>query len=130
MSDTPTSPGPTPHGEQELEVDLAAFLPEADEADDVPVEVVDGDPVAAPVEVPEVEVQPEPAGEPAASEAPSRPGPDLSALEQIETDLNAVDAALAALDGGTYGRCAACDQPIGDDLLEVEPTRTACLAHS
>jgi hypothetical protein len=57
------------------------------------------------------------------------PGPDLAALEQLLVDLTAVDAALAALDAGTYGRCAACDEPIADDLFAADPTRTTCAIH-
>ncbi|MCU1354678.1 MAG: hypothetical protein JWM89_96 [Acidimicrobiales bacterium] len=96
MSDSQIpSPSTSPGGEQELEVDLASFLP-------------DGVTLA---------------------EADDRPPVDTAALEQIETDLAAVDAALAALDAGTYGRCTTCDEPVDDALLAVDPTHLTCAAH-
>lgn len=86
----PAVPGPA----QELEVDLAAFLPEgvelAGEADD---------------------------------EGTSPPPVDVEALRQIEQDLDAVDAAIAALDAGTYGIDPATGEPIDDALLAEDPTR-------
>lgn len=96
MSDSQIPPSSTPpSGEQELEVDLASFLP-------------DGVTLA---------------------EADERPAVDTAALEQIETDLAAVDAALAALDAGSYGRCTTCDEPVDDALLGLDPTRLTCAAH-
>ena len=89
----PAVPGPA----QELEVDLAAFLPEgvqlAEQSDD---EVAD-ETSAAPV--------------------------DVEALRQIERDLDAVDVAIAALDAGTYGIDPATGEPIDDALLAEDPTR-------
>ncbi len=94
-------PGPA----QEIDVDLAAFLPEGVEL---------GEPDAAPA--------PEPiAG--AASAPAERPPVDLEALSQIERDLDAVDAAIAALDSGTYGIDPATGQPLDDSLLAEDPTR-------
>jgi hypothetical protein len=48
---------------------------------------------------------------------------DLDALRQIELDLDAVDAAIAALDAGTYGTDPATGAPIDDALLAADPTR-------
>ena len=59
----------------------------------------------------------------AADEADSPDGPDLEALGQIERDLDAVDAAIAALEAGTYGVDPATGQPIPDELLAEDPTR-------
>lgn len=106
MSD-PTQPDPQPTdpalaGGQELEVDLAGFLPEGVElaVDDEPAEPVD-------------------------AEGPTDAAPpvDLEALSQIERDLDAVDAAIAALDAGTYGIDPATGAPIDDALLAEDPTR-------
>lgn len=118
MSDTPepTPPtAPTEVGvheganggrpdEHDLAVDLAAFLPDG---------VTLGEP--------EPEPEPEPETEP---EAGTEPSPvDTDALAQVERDLDAVDAAIAALDAGTYGTDPATGQPIPDHLLAEDPTR-------
>lgn len=39
-----------------------------------------------------------------------------------------VDAALARLDGGRYGECLACGQPIAPDRLAARPTAERCVA--
>lgn len=39
-----------------------------------------------------------------------------------------VDDAIARLDAGTYGICAACGQPIPAARLEVRPFATHCVA--
>lgn len=92
----PAVPGPA----QELEVDLAAFLPEG-------VQLADGH---------------EPADEPDEEETAAGPV-DVEALRQIERDLDAVDAAITALDAGTYGIDPATGEPIDDALLAEDPTR-------
>jgi hypothetical protein len=96
----PTVPGPA----QELDVDLAAFLPEGVElavaSDDEPADPGDG-----------------------SGEAPAAPPVDLEALSQIERDLDAVDAAIAALDAGTYGIDPTTGEPLDDALLAEDPTR-------
>lgn len=50
-------------------------------------------------------------------------------LDAVAADLAAVTDALARLDEGTYGRCAACDAPIDDAVLAASPTRLTCDAH-
>ena len=133
MTDAPSSPEPTPapaFGQgQEIEVDLAAFLPDgtelADESDDLTAVEVDV------VEVDLVEVIEDPEGNVTVVEvdvvevvaAADAPAVDLEALTQIERDLDAVDAAIAALDAGTYGIDPATGQPIDDVLLAADPTR-------
>ncbi len=110
VSDAPTSdftPEPMPSvpgASQEVEVDLAAFLPEG------------------------VELGAEAAGDETATAVPaahqaSPPAVDLEALSQIERDLDAVDAAIAALDAGTYGTDPATGQLIDDARLAEDPTR-------
>lgn len=83
MSDLPPPHGPAPEPEPgsapapgDLEVDLAAFLPEGTTLS--------------------------PASEPTAP--PAAEPVDLAALTRIEADLAAVDEALLALDAGDPGR--------------------------
>lgn len=45
-------------------------------------------------------------------------------LEQIERDLEAVEAALPRLDDGSYWTDAATGEPIPDDVLAADPTTT------
>ena len=54
---------------------------------------------------------------------------DFSILEQVEAELADVDRALRRLDDGTYGRCEACGNAIGDDRLEAMPAARFCLTH-
>jgi RNA polymerase-binding transcription factor DksA len=123
-------PASVPGAEQEIEVDLAAFLPDgvvfgdpddsATDQDEDGTEVEDDEVLADGVVVEETVV------EEAVIEAPTpeqAPAVDLEALSQIERDLDAVDAAIAALDAGTYGLDPATGQPIDDALLAENPTR-------
>jgi RNA polymerase-binding protein DksA len=41
--------------------------------------------------------------------------------------LQAIDAALERIDGGTYGICANCGKPIGAERLEALPWTTQCI---
>lgn len=56
-------------------------------------------------------------------------GVDL--LDQLEAgeqrELQAIDAALARIEAGTYGICAQCDQPIPRKRLEAIPEATLCV---
>ncbi len=52
---------------------------------------------------------------------------DLALRDHNEQHLAAIDAALARLDEGTYGRCTACHRPIGDDRLEALPWAALCI---
>ncbi len=47
---------------------------------------------------------------------------------QVRGHLAEVDAALARLDEGTYGRCARCGRPIPEARLEARPTATTCVS--
>ena len=132
MSDAPSSdpsrpPAGSPGSLPEVEVDLAAFLPEGvelgeeTEAADIPADGAGADVgTASGTEGPADDGQ-DPSGAPAAEE--ERPAVDLEALSQIERDLDAVDAAIAALDAGTYGIDPATGQPVDDALLAEDPTR-------
>lgn len=44
--------------------------------------------------------------------------------------LAEIDAALARVAAGTYGRCAVGGEPLDDARLEARPTATTCVAHS
>lgn len=50
-------------------------------------------------------------------------------LDEIAGDLEAVEAALARLDDGTFGRCATCGAEIAADELARNPLMTACAEH-
>lgn len=50
-------------------------------------------------------------------------------LAAIRRDLDDVDAVLAKLDKGTYGRCEACGGPVGDERLTRSPAERFCAAH-
>lgn len=55
----------------------------------------------------------------------------LSALvSQAERHLTEVDAALARVASGDYGRCSACGAPIPPGRLEARPTATTCVEHA
>ena len=48
-------------------------------------------------------------------------------VRQATQHLEEVDAALARLDAGSYGRCEVCGQPIAAGRLEVRPTARRCV---
>jgi DnaK suppressor protein len=50
-------------------------------------------------------------------------GLDASGHEEIRQ----IDAALARIDDGSYGRCEACGAPIGSGRLEALPFATSCI---
>ncbi|SFJ30859.1 TraR/DksA family transcriptional regulator [Jannaschia pohangensis] len=43
-----------------------------------------------------------------------------------QTELRAIDAALARIEDGTYGTCAKCGDPISTERLEAVPTAALC----
>lgn len=49
-------------------------------------------------------------------------------VQQAEAHLREIDVAWARLEGGTYGVCAVCGEPIPAERLEVRPTATTCVA--
>ena len=53
---------------------------------------------------------------------------DLALREHSEQHRDAVDAALARLDAGTYGACTACGGPIAPERLEALPWAPLCIA--
>lgn len=52
---------------------------------------------------------------------------DLALRERNELHLAAVDAALARLDDGSYGRCLSCHRPIAPERLEALPWAELCI---
>jgi RNA polymerase-binding protein DksA len=52
---------------------------------------------------------------------------DSTLEENEERMLQAIDGALQRIESGTYGTCARCDQPIGEERLEALPWTTQCI---
>jgi DnaK suppressor protein len=52
---------------------------------------------------------------------------DLALRERSRAELTRVDAALRALDAGTYGTCASCGKPIAPERLEAIPWAPTCI---
>ncbi len=48
----------------------------------------------------------------------------------LQESLQAVDAALSRMDGGTYGSCERCQEPIAPARLEAMPSATRCIEHA
>jgi DnaK suppressor protein len=49
---------------------------------------------------------------------------------QLTDQLADVEAALARIDDGTYGRCEVCDQPVSPARLEAMPSTRFCIEHA
>lgn len=54
----------------------------------------------------------------------------VSAHENLQDVLDQVRHALARVDGGGYGVCEVCGEPIPEGRLEARPWATTCVAHS
>ena len=52
---------------------------------------------------------------------------DLALRDASERRLHEVDAALARVAAGSYGRCGACGGPIADARLEALPWASLCI---
>ncbi|MCZ2860123.1 TraR/DksA family transcriptional regulator [Blastococcus sp. VKM Ac-2987] len=48
-------------------------------------------------------------------------------LEAARRRLADVDAAVTAVEAGTYGRCQSCGQPIAPERLAARPTARTCI---
>ncbi|MEK3885210.1 TraR/DksA C4-type zinc finger protein [Paenibacillus sp. PL2-23] len=55
---------------------------------------------------------------------------DISLLEQEELHLRRIEAALKAMDNGTYGTCATCGEPIPLERLDALPDTLYCIRHT
>ncbi len=51
-----------------------------------------------------------------------------SLVDQTRERLAQIDAALRKLEGGTYGTCERCGQPIGADRLAARPSAVTCVS--
>ncbi len=52
---------------------------------------------------------------------------DLALRDRARQHLELVDAALARLEGGTFGACARCGKPIARERLEALPWAAHCI---
>ena len=52
---------------------------------------------------------------------------DLALRDRNQVHLEAVEAALARLDAGTFGTCVRCGRPIAPDRLEALPWAAHCI---
>jgi RNA polymerase-binding transcription factor DksA len=52
---------------------------------------------------------------------------NVSLLEQVESELLEIEAALERLERGTYGTCQACGRPIPAERLEALPATRFCV---
>lgn len=58
-----------------------------------------------------------------------QPVPGLETLGRIAAQLDAVEAALQALDNDSYGLCATCGASIAGGDLAADPLATDCGHH-
>jgi RNA polymerase-binding protein DksA len=54
---------------------------------------------------------------------------DYSLEDNSEQVMQQIDAALARIDGGTYGRCEVCGREIPAERLEARPWASLCIDH-
>lgn len=52
---------------------------------------------------------------------------DDASSAKLRTRLAAITKAIGRIDGGSYGRCAGCDNSISPSRLATSPTVTHCL---
>ena len=52
---------------------------------------------------------------------------NVSLLEQVDDELQEIEAATQRLERGTDGTCQACGKPIGDARLEAMPATRFCV---
>ncbi|MNO25555.1 General stress protein 16O [compost metagenome] len=55
---------------------------------------------------------------------------DISLLERDEHELDEIEAALSAMEEGTYGICAVCGQAISVERLSAVPATRFCKEHN
>jgi DnaK suppressor protein len=54
---------------------------------------------------------------------------DIARLDEIGSELAAVDTTLRRLDDGSYGTCEVCGRRLDADMLEADVLSTRCAAH-
>ncbi len=52
---------------------------------------------------------------------------DLALRDRDQQHLAAIDAAIARLHAGSYGRCESCGNPIAAERLEALPSAALCI---
>jgi DnaK suppressor protein len=52
---------------------------------------------------------------------------DLALREHDQQHLAAIDAALARVDDGSYGRCTSCGEPVAPERLDALPWAALCI---
>ena len=52
---------------------------------------------------------------------------DSTVVQRAEAELDDVQVALSKLEGGTYGLCEVCKNPISDARLEAMPAARYCI---
>lgn len=57
-------------------------------------------------------------------------GENRALANTLEGQLADIDKALESIDAGTYGTCATCGAPIGDDRLAAMPATVQCIEHA
>ncbi len=57
--------------------------------------------------------------------------PDDAAVEiaRARTVIEQVEAAIARIEQGTYGKCESCGQDIDEAVLDVDPLARSCRCH-
>lgn len=55
---------------------------------------------------------------------------DLSVTEDLEARLKKVEAALARMEDGSYGKCSVGGDEIDEARLRVEPAADTCVVHA
>jgi YteA family regulatory protein len=55
---------------------------------------------------------------------------DFSLLQQLEAEIEDLDAALRKVDEGTYGICEVCGKEIDPERLEAMPGTRTCIEHA
>jgi DnaK suppressor protein len=57
-------------------------------------------------------------------------GESRALASRLREQLDDVEAAIARLAEGTYGRCEVCGNEIGEDRLEAMPATRYCIEHA
>ena len=52
---------------------------------------------------------------------------DLALRDRNNQHLADIDAAIARVDAGAYGRCTSCGKPVADERLEALPWAELCI---
>ena len=52
---------------------------------------------------------------------------DLALRDRSRIEMSRVEAALRAIDAGTYGTCVSCGKPIAVERLEAIPWSSTCI---